>query len=40
MKKYLGSRLTNQFDSSETRSIQTVTLNYFEDIKKLNTTKL
>lgn len=35
------SSITNQFDSSETRSIQTVTLDhYFEDIKKLNTTKL
>lgn len=35
------SSITNQFDSSETRSIQTVTLDhYFEDIKILNTTKL
>ena len=35
------SSIANQFDFSETRSIQTVTLDqYLEDIKKLNTTKL
>ena len=35
------SSITNQFDFSETRSIQTVTLDqYLEDIKRLNTTKL
>ncbi len=41
-KKIFGkSSITNQFDCSETRSIQTVTLDqYFEDIKKLNIPKL
>ena len=35
------SSITNQFDYSETRSIQTVTLDqYLEDIKQLNTAKL
>ena len=35
------SSITNQFDCSETRSIQTVTLDqYLEDIKQLNTAKL